>query len=180
MNYCSTDNPLFGPDMQNIENIIEQLKDKRGPLLPILHAIQEEVGYVPNDAVPVIAKKLNLSRAEVHGVISFYHDFKDAPRGNNLIQICRAEACQAMGSREIEKHAKSSLGLDYGETSADGSITLEQVYCLGNCARSPSVSLNNKVYARVTPESFDKLVADIVTDIATNDAAKQSAKEVKQ
>ena len=147
--------------MQNIEKIIEQLKDKRGPLLPILHAIQEEVGYVPNDALPLIAKELNLSRAEVHGVVSFYHDFKEAPRGDNLIQICRAEACQAMGSREIEKHAKISLGLDYGETTEDGAITLEEVYCLGNCACSPSVSVNSKVYARVTPESFDKLVAKV-------------------
>ncbi len=156
--------------MQNIENIIEELKGKRGPLLPILHAIQEEVGYVPNDALPLIAKKLNLSRAEVHGVVSFYHDFKDAPRGDNLIQICRAEACQAMGSREIEKHAKTSLGLDYGETTQDGAITLEEVYCLGNCACSPSVSVNSKVHARVTPDSFDKLVADIT----------KTTKEVKQ
>ena len=147
--------------MQNIEKIIEQLKDKRGPRLPILHAIQEEVGYVPNEALPLIAKELNLSRAEVHGVVSFYHDFKEAPRGDNLIQICRAEACQAMGSREIEKHAKTSLGLDYGETTEDGAITLEEVYCLGNCACSPSVSVNSKVYARVTPESFDKLVAKV-------------------
>lgn len=147
--------------MQNIEEIIERLKGKRGPLLPILHAIQEEVGYVPNDALPLIAKELNLSRAEVHGVVSFYHDFKEAPRGDNLIQICRAEACQAMGSREIEKHAKTSLGLDYGETTEDGAITLEEVYCLGNCACSPSVSVNSKVYARVTPESFDKLVAKV-------------------
>ena len=156
--------------MQNIENIIDQLKDKRGPLLPILHAIQEEVGYVPNDALPLIAKKLNLSRAEVHGVVSFYHDFKDAPRGDNLIQICRAEACQAMGSREIEKHAKTSLGLDYGETTPDGSITLEEVYCLGNCACAPSMSVNSKVHARVTPESFDKLVAGITE---TTEEAKQ-------
>lgn len=156
--------------MQNIENIIDQLKDKRGPLLPILHAIQEEVGYVPNDALPLIAKKLNLSRAEVHGVVSFYHDFKDAPRGDNLIQICRAEACQAMGSREIEKHAKTSLGLDYGETTPDGSITLEEVYCLGNCACAPSMSVNSKVHARVTPESFDKLVAGITK---TTEEAKQ-------
>jgi len=144
-----------------VREIIKRLKGKRGPLLPILHAIQEEVGYVPNDALPLIAKELNLSRAEVHGVVSFYHDFKEAPRGDNLIQICRAEACQAMGSREIEKHAKTSLGLDYGETTEDGAITLEEVYCLGNCACSPSVSVNSKVYARVTPESFDKLVAKV-------------------
>ena len=119
---------------------------------------------------PLIAKKLNLSRAEVHGVVSFYHDFKDAPRGDNLIQICRAEACQAMGSREIEKHAKTSLGLDYGETTPDGSITLEEVYCLGNCACAPSMSVNSKVHARVTPESFDKLVAGITE---TTEEAKQ-------
>lgn len=146
---------------ERIEKIVDELSHKRGPLLPILHAIKEEVGHVPSESIAIIAKKLNLSRAEVHGVISFYHDFKDHASGDNVVQICRAEACQAMGSRTLEEHAKKTLGLDYGETSGDGAITLEPVYCLGNCACSPSVSINQKVYARVSPERFDKLIADL-------------------
>ena len=146
---------------ERINEIVDELSHKRGPLLPILHAIKQEVGYVPAEAIAIIAKKLNLSRAEVHGVISFYHDFKDHAEGENVVQICRAEACQAMGSRTLEAHAKKSLGLDYGETTEDGAITLEPVYCLGNCACSPSISINQKVYARVSTERFDELIADL-------------------
>ena len=146
---------------EQIEKIVDELSHKRGPLLPILHAIKEEVGHVPAESIPIIAKKLNLSRAEVHGVISFYHDFKSHAEGENVVQICRAEACQSMGSRALEEHAKKTLGLDYGETSEDGAITLEPVYCLGNCACSPSVSINQKVFARVSTERFDELIADL-------------------
>lgn len=144
-----------------IEQIVDSLSHKRGPLLPILHAIKDTLGYVPADSIPVIAKKLNLSRAEVHGVISFYHDFKQQPAGQNVVQICRAEACQAMGARELEAHAIKTLGLEYGETSADGAITLEPVYCLGNCSCSPSISINQKVHARVSNERFDELIAEL-------------------
>ena len=146
---------------QLVDTIIDQHLSKQGPLLPILHAVQAEVGHIPSDAVSAIAKKLNLSRAEVHGVISFYHDFKYEARGKNLVQICRAEACQSMGSRELEEHAHKTLGLEYGETSADGQITLEPVYCLGNCACSPSISINQKVHARVSHDEFDRLIADL-------------------
>ena len=146
---------------ESIEEIIERLRHKQGPLLPILHAIQANKGFIPSDAVGVIANKLNLSRAEVHGVVSFYHDFKAAPTGLNTVQICRAEACQAMGSEQLEEHAKASLNLDWGETSADGAITLEPVYCLGNCACSPSIRINNNVHARVDAKRFDVLMAEL-------------------
>ena len=111
--------------------------------------------------VPSIATGLNISRAEVHGVISFYHDFKTHPVGRNTVQICRAEACQSMGSRSLEAHAKETLGIDYHQTTADGSITLQEVFCLGNCACSPSVRINNDVFARVDQDRFDELVANI-------------------
>ena len=146
---------------ETIEAIVDRLSNKQGPLLPILHAIQAERGYIPSDAVALISKKLNLSRAEVHGVISFYHDFKTAPSGVNTVQICRAEACQSMGSELLEQHAKTSLKLDWGETSDDGQITLEPVYCLGNCACSPSVRINNDIHARVDAARFDELVSQI-------------------
>jgi formate dehydrogenase subunit gamma len=126
-----------------------------------LHAIQGELGYVPESTVPAIATGLNLSRAEVHGVISFYHDFKTHPVGRHRVQICRAEACQSMGSRQLEAHAKQALGIDYHETTADGSISLEPVYCLGNCACSPSVRINDDIVARVDTARFDELVAKL-------------------
>lgn len=150
--------------MSSIDAIIDLHQAKRGPLLPILHAVQEAFGFIPTDAVAIIAKRLNLSRAEVHGVISFYHDFKHEARGKNIVKICRAEACQSMGSRDLEQHAHKSLGLEYGETSEDGLITLEPVYCLGNCACSPSVSVNQKVYARVDVKRFDQIVAGLQSD----------------
>lgn len=141
-----------------LEAIVDRLKDLPGALLPILHAVQERIGYIPDSSVAVIARALNLSRAEVQGVISFYHDFKTSPTGTHTVQICRAEACQAMGSRDLEVHAKSRLGIDYGETTADGEITLEATYCLGNCACSPSVRIDNSIYARVNDERFDQLI----------------------
>ena len=141
-----------------LEAIVDRLKDLPGALLPILQAIQEQNGYIPDPSVAVIARALNLSRAEVQGVISFYHDFKTSPTGTHTVQICRAEACQAMGSRDLEAHAKSTLGVDYGQTTADGKITLEATYCLGNCACSPSVRIDNSIYARVNDERFDQLI----------------------
>ena len=148
-------------ERQSISDLVDQHKDLPGALLPLLHAIQNEVGYVPDSAVAHVASGLNLSRAEVHGVISFYHDFKTQPVGRNTVQICRAEACQSMGSRLLEAHAKETLGIDYHETTADGSISLEAVYCLGNCACSPSVRINDDVFARVDQNRFDELIADI-------------------
>ena len=141
-----------------LSRILEQLSPMEGALLPILHQVQDEFCYLPAEAVPLIANALNLSRAEVHGVISFYHEFRSEPCGHHLVQLCRAEACQAMGARELEAHAKQRLGIDFGETTADGEVTLEPVYCLGNCACSPSVRIGDKVYARVDAQRFDQLI----------------------
>jgi formate dehydrogenase subunit gamma len=130
-----------------------------GALLPILHAVQEAVGYVPKDAVPLIARALNLSLAEVHGVLSFYHYFRKQPCGKHVVHVCRAEACQAVGAVALEAHAKQSLGVDFHGTTADGMITLEPVYCLGNCALGPAVMIDDKLEGRVSPQRFDRLIA---------------------
>jgi formate dehydrogenase subunit gamma len=144
-----------------IAECIGQHREVPGGLLPLLHAIQARLGFVPADSVPSIAKALHLSRAEVHGVISFYHDFRSEPAGNHILQICRAEACQAVGARALEAHARSSLGVDFGGTTADGAVTLEAVYCLGNCACSPSVRLDDEIHARVDATRLDELLADL-------------------
>lgn len=149
---------------QDISHLLEQYRNVPGGLLPLLHAIQAELGYIPPDAVEPIAEAMNLSRAEVHGVISFYQDFRSEPLGRHRVQICRAEACQAMGSRELEAHAMETLGMTFGETSADGAITLEPVYCLGNCACSPSVRIDDRVHARVNGPRFDALLARLLGD----------------
>ena len=142
--------------------IATEFKHKPGALLPVLHAIQDELRYVPKDVVPAVAKVLNLSRAEVHGVISFYHLFRTEPPGTEIVYICRAESCQAMGSRALETHVKARLGIDYHETTKDGEVSLEPVYCLGNCACSPAIMINERVHGRVTPASFDKLFDQLV------------------
>jgi formate dehydrogenase subunit gamma len=143
---------------RTIDGLIAQFRPVPGGLMPLLHAVQHAIGYIPHDSVKQIAKGMGLSRAEVHGVISFYHDFRTEPAGELTIHICRAEACQAMGARELEVHAKTALGVDYGQTTEDGRYTLQPVYCLGNCACTPSIRIGDEVYARVTPERFDKLV----------------------
>ena len=152
-----------GWDRQLVEKSIESLKDKPGALLPILHSIQDQLGYIPAEAVPLIADKLNLSRADVHGVISFYHHFRSKPCGEHVIQVCRAEACQAMGGRQLEQYVKQTLGIDYHQTSLDGSFTLEPVYFLGNCACSPSVRVNDDIHGRMTPQKFNQLVDKMQT-----------------
>lgn len=141
-----------------VEAAVEAQRGRVGPLLPVLHAVQEKLGHIPADAVPMIARALNLSRAEVHGVINFYHDFRTSPPGEHIVHLCRAEACQAMGARELERHACRRLGIGIGETSADGLFTLAPVYCLGNCACAPSVRINDDVHARVSTAKFDELI----------------------
>ncbi|MEN9704171.1 MAG: hypothetical protein RLZZ393_50 [Pseudomonadota bacterium] len=143
-----------------VDAIIARHAGMPGPLLPILHAIQDAFGFVPPDAVPRIATALHLSRAEVHGVISFYHYFRHHKPGKHVVQVCRAEACQAMNCELTEAQAKQRLGADYGGTSADGRFTLEAAYCLGNCAAAPSVMVDDKLYGRVTPERLDTILAD--------------------
>lgn len=143
-----------------IDAVLEAMKDLPGALLPVLHDIQDRLGYVPPTAVPRIADGLNLSRAEVHGVISFYHDFRLTPPGRHVVRICRAEACQSVHSEALEQHVKKRLGIDYHETSADGAFTLEPVYCLGNCACSPAVMIDGELYGRVGTARVDTLLAD--------------------
>lgn len=135
---------------------VERLRDLPGALLPILHAIQDALGHVPAAAVPVIAQGLNLSRAEVHGVISFYHHFRSEPPGRHVLQLCRAEACQAMGARELERRLRERLQIGFHETTADGAVTLEPVYCLGNCACAPSAMLDGEVRGRLGAEALEE------------------------
>jgi formate dehydrogenase subunit gamma len=141
-----------------VQNIATALKNKPGALLPILHAVQDTLGYIPEESVPTIAKTLNLSRAEVHGVISFYHYFRDSKPGKQIIHLCRAESCQAMGGKHLEAHVKNRLGIDFHETTSDGQYSLEPVYCLGNCACSPAIQIGTDVYGRVSADSFDAII----------------------
>jgi formate dehydrogenase subunit gamma len=143
-----------------VKKAVDDNRSRPGPLMPILHAVQDALGFVPEGAVPLIAYELNLTRAEVHGVVSFYHYFRRTAPGRHVVYICRAEACQARGARALEAHAKQSLGIDFHETTADGAVSLEPVYCLGNCGCGPSVLVdNNDLHANVTPHTFDALVA---------------------
>jgi len=141
-----------------VQNIASRLADLPGALLPVLHEVQAEFGHIPKHSVPVIAEVLHLSRAEVHGVISFYHDFHTKSEGKTAIHVCRAEACQAMGSRDLEDHVIKRLGVGFGETTKDGRYTLKEVYCLGNCACSPSIRIDDEIHARVTTDRFDQLL----------------------
>lgn len=161
--------PDTGVDSQNqqmILGIIDSLKQQAGALLPILHEIQASQGYVPTDAVPMIAEGLNISRADVHGVISFYHYFRTNKPGNYVIQLCRAESCQAMGAVALEKHVKQKLAIDFHETTDDGMFSLEPVYCLGNCACSPSMTIADDVHGEVDTAKFDQLIAALQSNKA--------------
>ncbi|MFO1340442.1 MAG: formate dehydrogenase subunit gamma [Burkholderiaceae bacterium] len=133
-----------------------------GPLLPLLHAVQDALGHVPDDAVPMIARELALSRAEVHGVLTYYHHFRRAPAGRHVVQVCRAEACQACGADELLAQAERIFGCRVHETRADGAVTLEPVYCLGLCASSPALSIDDRLHARVTPERLQSLAQGLV------------------
>ena len=128
--------------------------------MPLLHAIQDDIGFVPEFSYSQISKALNLSVAEIHGVVTFYHHFRSHKPGRHLMQICRAESCQSMGSEALEAHAKQCLNVDYHQTTADDAITLDAVYCLGNCALSPAVMVDNEVYGRVSIADLDALIAE--------------------
>jgi formate dehydrogenase subunit gamma len=142
----------------------DELRSAAGALMPILHAVQEALGYVPKDALPLIASELNLSRADVHGVVSFYHYFRKDPPGKHVVHLCRAEACQSVGAVALEAHAKKSLGIDFHQTTADQAISLEPVYCLGNCSLGPSIMIDKQLQGRVSPKRFDELMAQARTD----------------
>jgi formate dehydrogenase subunit gamma len=160
---ASPDHPSDGTSsLSAIDLAITDHRHLPGALLPILHAIQDRLGFIPPDAAARIAEGLNLSHADVHGVITFYHDFRRAPPGRHVVKLCRAEACQSMGSRELEARLKSRLGVDFGETTNDGAITLEPVYCLGNCACSPAVMIDGELRGRVTEARLDELIAPLM------------------
>jgi formate dehydrogenase subunit gamma len=135
--------------------LIDGGKFEPGALLAILHALQEEFGYVPEQAVPLVASALNLSRAEVHGVVSFYHDFRHAPPGRHVLKLCRAEACQSLGANAVAAHLRSRLDVDWHGTTRDGAVTLEPVFCLGLCAIGPAALLNGKPLARLDPARLE-------------------------
>ncbi len=137
----------FNPD--RVREIAQRLQGLDGPLLPILHAINDQCGYVDERALPIIADVLNLTRAEVQGVVSFYHDFRRAPAGRHVVKVCRAEACQAMGAERLIAELETAFGIKLGETSPDGRVTLEPVYCLGNCALSPAALIDGRLYGRL-------------------------------
>lgn len=144
-----------------VGRVIEQRRHEAGALLPILHGIQDALGFVPKAAVGQIAGALNLSRAEVHGVVSFYHYFRTTPPGRHTVHVCRAESCQAMGANQLAEHARAKLGVDFHETTADGQFTLEPVYCLGNCALSPAMMVDGEIHGRVTPARFEEVVSQV-------------------
>ena len=148
-------------DNERVVTLVEQLKNLPEALLPILHALQDEFGYVDRSVIPVIAGALNISRADVHGTISFYHDFRLSPPGQHTLKMCRAESCQSMGCDSVIEHVEKKLGARLGETTADGRFTLGAIYCLGNCSLSPAVMLDGKSYGRVTTQVADFLIDDI-------------------
>ncbi|MBB5391123.1 MULTISPECIES: formate dehydrogenase subunit gamma [unclassified Herbaspirillum] len=145
-------------DVAAVRAIIAERKGMAGAMLPILHGIQEKLGYIPSDVVPMVADGLNVSRAEVHGVVSFYHFFRQQPPGRHVVQVCRAEACQARGADALAGHAQEMLGCAFHETTADGQFTLEPVYCLGQCACGPNIMIDDDLHARVGADKFQRLV----------------------
>lgn len=156
-----SDLPVAALDAQTRERIaaiIAPLVTLPGALLPILHGVQNALGFVPAGSVALIADALNLSRAEVHGVISFYAHFRSVAPGRHVLGLCRAEACQAMGARQLEAHVRARFGIAPGETTVDGALSLEAVYCLGNCACAPSALLDEVPQGRLTPERLDALL----------------------
>lgn len=155
----ATPAPLTATQRAAVDAAIAACRELPGALLPLLHKLQEQLGYVPPASIPPIAKALGLSQADVHGVITFYHDFRTAPPGRHVVKLCRAEACQAMGCQRLEQHVQDRLGITFGQTSADGAVTLEAVYCLGNCALSPSALVEGKLVGRLDEARLDAIVA---------------------
>ena len=144
-----------------IAALIQSHRSMKGALLPLLHAIQDQLGYIPSDVVGDIAKGLNLSRAEVHGVITYYHFFRTEPAGKHVVQVCRAEACQACGADGLMALAEKTLGCKSHHTSANGAVTLEPVYCLGLCASSPAIQVNDQLHARVSADKLKQILSQL-------------------
>lgn len=141
--------------------VVEEFSRLEGPLLPILHGLQEEFGYLPPETLPLVAHALNISRAEIHGVATFYHDFRTHPSGRHVLKLCRAEACQSTGGVAIAAQLQQALGIGFHETTKDGSVTLEPVYCLGLCASGPAAMLDGEVMARIDGSAVEEIVAAV-------------------
>lgn len=141
--------------------VVAERRNLEGPLLPILHELQAEFGHVPQEALPVIAEALNLSKAEVHGVVTFYHDFRKEPAGRHVIKLCRAEACQSMGGDAVAARLQALLGIGFHETAKDGSVTLEPVYCLGLCACAPAALVDGEPVGRLDEEALQAIAAEV-------------------
>jgi len=148
------------PSVEDISALIDAQMGREGPLLPILHAIQSAYGHVPQMAVPLIAEALNITGAEVHGVMSFYHDFRETPAGRHVVRICRAEACQAVGGAALAEGTLAKLGLEWHGTTANGAVTIEPVYCLGLCACGPAAMVDDRVVGRVDAARMDEILAE--------------------
>jgi formate dehydrogenase subunit gamma len=142
-----------------VRRAVQRHTGDKGPLMEILHEVQSQLGCVPRTAVPVIADLLNISRADVYGVVTFYRDFREEPAGRRTVRICRAEACQSLGCDELVAHATETLGVGLGETTVDGEVTLDQVFCLGNCALGPSVEVDGRLYGRMSSQRFDRMLS---------------------
>lgn len=155
-----TATPIFGEaGAETLQHILDAHRGMEGPLLPILHAVQEAFGHVPQEALPIIAQDQNISRAEAHGVMTFYHDFRESPAGRTVLKLCRAEACQSVGADALADHAKNRLGIDWHDTTADGAVTLEPVFCLGLCACGPAAMVNGKLVGRADAAKLDAIIA---------------------
>lgn len=156
--------PPAADTMAVVDAVLAERGALEGALLPVLHGVQDALGFVPPEAVPVIARALNLSRAEVHGVVTYYHHFRQTPPARRVVQVCRAESCQAMGAEALLAHARARLGCSEAQpASADGANGVEPVYCLGLCAMSPAVMVGDRVHARMTPEKLDAVLAQEAT-----------------
>lgn len=149
------------PVAETAKSVAQAHGNRPDALLEILHDLQHALGFVPEEALPVLAKALNLSRAEVHGVVTFYHDFRREPAGRHVVKVCQAEACQSMGARALASAIKASLKIGFGETTADGAVTLEKVYCLGNCAFSPAIMVDDALVGRVDAAKFKSIAAEL-------------------
>lgn len=154
---------IVDDEATRISEIIDHCRTMEGPMLPILHKVQEEFGFIPEAAKQIIATALNLSRAEVHGVVTFYHDFRAHPAGRHVLKLCRAEACQSMGGEPLADKIRAKLGIDWHQTTADGAVTLEPVYCLGLCAQAPAAMLDGDLHARIDEDCLTDILAEART-----------------
>jgi formate dehydrogenase subunit gamma len=153
--------PTDDPVVRAVDAALARNADLAGKLLPVLHDVQDALGFIPESAIPRLADALNLSRAEVHGVVTYYHHFRSTAPGRHVVQVCRAEACQALGADALLAHAERSLGCAVHATRADGAVSLEPVFCLGLCALSPAVMVDDRLHGRVTPQRLDRLAAGL-------------------